>query len=115
MRRWCSARRDEQERIVSDGELEDWPFDQTPNTGAITVRSVLEGDPVLYVSHDLDDAGWQFLDGRPPETAEGRLIGMHHVLRSIQRSVRSPIFPRAGLHGGTAVPIRGSANRIRTR
>jgi hypothetical protein len=59
---------------------EDWPWDQAPNVAALTVRSILEGDPVLYVSHDADDDGWQFLDGRPPEVADGRLIAMRHVL-----------------------------------
>ena len=69
-------------------EPADWPFDQTPNTAAITVRSILEGDPILYVSHDLDDDGWQFLDGRPADTAAGRVIGMHEVLR-IDPTLRS--------------------------
>jgi hypothetical protein len=59
----------------------DWPFDQDPNALAITVRSIVAGDPILFVSHDADDRGWQFLDGREPEAAEGRLIGMAHALR----------------------------------
>ena len=62
-------------------DLDDWPFDQTPTTAALTVRAVLEGDPILYVSHDADDDGWQFLDGRPVEVAEGRVIAMHEALR----------------------------------
>ena len=66
----------------------DWPFDQAPNVGALTVRAILEGDPVLFVSHDADDHGWQFLDGREPDTREGRLIGMHEVLR-IDPTLRS--------------------------
>jgi hypothetical protein len=65
-----------------------WPFDQTPNTAAITVRSILEGAPVLYVSHDADDDGWQFLDGQPADVDEGRVIGMREVL-SIDPSLRS--------------------------
>lgn len=69
-------------------DLAEWPFDQTPNTAAITVRSILEGAPVLYVSHDADDDGWQFLDGRPSDVDEGRVIGMHEVL-SIDPSLRS--------------------------
>jgi len=66
---------------------DDWPWDQAPNVAAITVRSVLEGAPVLHVSHDADDEGWQFLDGRPADIAEGRLIAMHEVLR-IDASLR---------------------------
>ena len=48
--------------------------------GALTVRAVLEGDPILHVSHDIDDHGWQFLDGRDADVAEGRLISMAHAL-----------------------------------
>jgi hypothetical protein len=60
---------------------QDWPFDQAPNVGAITVRAVLEGAPILHVSHDADDHGWQFLDGRDADVAEARLIGMHEALK----------------------------------
>jgi hypothetical protein len=58
----------------------DWPFDQAPNVGAVTVRAVLAGDPILFVSHDADDHSWQFLDGREPDTREGRLICMSDAL-----------------------------------
>ena len=61
-----------------------WPWDQPPNAGAITCRAVLAGAPILHVSHDGDDHGWQFLDGRDhgddQDTSEARIIGMRHVL-----------------------------------
>jgi hypothetical protein len=63
-----------------DEAAADWPFDQAPNVAALTVRSVLEGAPVLMVSHDADDAGWQFLDGRPPEVDEGRIVAMRSII-----------------------------------
>lgn len=59
---------------------DDWPFDQLPNTAAITVRAIVEGDPILHVSHDEDDHGWQFLDGRDVVVEEGRLISMANAL-----------------------------------
>ena len=59
----------------------DWPFDQAPNVAAITVRSILEGAPILHVSHDFDDDGWQFLDGIDVDMAEGRVIGMGTALK----------------------------------
>jgi len=34
--------------------VSDWPFDQTPGTAALTVRAVLDGAPILHVSHDED-------------------------------------------------------------
>jgi hypothetical protein len=60
---------------------DDWPFDQSPDTAAITVRSVLEGNPILLVSHNADDHGWVFLDGRAVDTEEGRVIGLATALR----------------------------------
>ena len=40
-----------------------WPFDQPPNCAVFTLRRIAEGiDPILFVSHDLDDHGWQFWD-----------------------------------------------------
>jgi hypothetical protein len=59
----------------------DWPFDQPPNAAALTVRSILEGDPILHVSHDIDDHGWQFLDGRDVDVDEGRVICMADALK----------------------------------
>ena len=64
-----------------DTDSAEWPFDQAPNVAALTVRSVLEGDPILHVSHDIDDDGWQFLDGRDVDVDEGRVIGMAEALR----------------------------------
>jgi hypothetical protein len=71
-------RRDD--RSDAGGEDSGWPFDQGPNVGALTVRSVLAGDSVLFVSHDADDHGWQFLDGREPDTKEGRIVCMADAL-----------------------------------
>ena len=59
----------------------DWPFDQGPSVAAITVRSVLEGAPILHVVHDAEDGGWQFLDGNDTDAREARLIGMATALR----------------------------------
>jgi hypothetical protein len=37
-----------------------WPFDQPPNCAVLTLRSIVFGGaPILYVSHDADDHGWQ--------------------------------------------------------
>jgi len=57
-----------------------WPFDQGPGVAAVTVLSVLEGDPILHVAHDEDDHGWQFLDGRDVMERDARLISMSNAL-----------------------------------
>lgn len=42
----------------------DWPFDQPPNCAVITQRQIVDGSqPILRVSHDEEDDGWQFLTG----------------------------------------------------
>jgi hypothetical protein len=43
---------------------EPWPWDQRPDCAVITERAIVEdGAPILHVTHDLDDHGWQFLGG----------------------------------------------------
>jgi hypothetical protein len=47
---------------MTDPLLADWPFDQSPNCAVIALRQILDGtSPVLHVTHDADDDGWQFL------------------------------------------------------
>jgi hypothetical protein len=44
-----------------------WKFDQTPDTAALVSKSVVyDGHPILFVTHDEHDHGWQFLDGTEP-------------------------------------------------
>ena len=39
-----------------------WPFDQPRNCAVLITREVLErGEPILHVTHDVDDHGWHFL------------------------------------------------------
>jgi hypothetical protein len=59
---------------------QDWPFDQPPDAAAITVRTVLDGAPILLVSHDADDDGWQFLDGGEVDLDKAALISMAHAV-----------------------------------
>lgn len=41
-----------------------WKFDQDPDCGVITTKGIMnEVTSILYVFHDLDDHGWQFLSG----------------------------------------------------
>ena len=68
-------------RGVTPESTSDWPFDQPPNAAAITVRSVLDGAPILFVSHDEDDDGWQFLDGNEVNQDEARIVGMGTAFR----------------------------------
>jgi hypothetical protein len=53
-----------------------WPFESAPNTASITTRQVLAGIPVLRVSHDADDGGWQFLCGTTNDPDDARVVGL---------------------------------------
>jgi len=56
--------------------MEDWPFEDMPNTAALTTSDVLEANaPILHVTHDADDGSWQFLPGRAVSTSEARVVG----------------------------------------
>ena len=61
-----------------------WLFDQPRNCAAISLRQIVkEGAPVLLVSHDKDDHGWQFLDGSEfPNAADAVIVCMSHVIES---------------------------------
>lgn len=58
-----------------------WPFDQPRNCATVFSKSVLDRSrPILHVSHDEDDHGWQFLDGVSEELEDVVLAGLGHVL-----------------------------------
>jgi hypothetical protein len=60
--------------------VSDWPFEDPPNTAAITTRPVIEdGAPILLVTHDLEDGGWQFLWGTTDDQAEARVVGLGRI------------------------------------
>lgn len=58
----------------------DWKFDQAPNVACITCRSVIEGHPVLVVTHYGDDHSWAFLDGAPADMATALVVAMSDIL-----------------------------------
>ena len=58
-----------------------WPFSDPPNLLIITVKQILHGGkPVLYVVHDADDGGWQFLTGGPFDTADALLVTLKSMI-----------------------------------
>jgi hypothetical protein len=57
-----------------------WPFDQPPNCAVITLRRIADGGPILFVSHDKDDDGWQFLDGDSVGMDEALVVSLKSML-----------------------------------
>jgi hypothetical protein len=57
-----------------------WYFDQPPDAAVLLSRSVAKaGRPILFVAHDADDHGWQFLDGAAPPS-EVILVSMREAV-----------------------------------
>ncbi len=60
---------------------DDWPFDQPRHCAVITLQSIANGsEPILHVTHDKDDHGWQFLSLRDADTEEGCVLGLSCVV-----------------------------------
>lgn len=60
---------------------DDWPFDQAPNVAAVTTRQVIvEGLPILRVTHYEADHSWAFVCGTTDAEIDGRVVGMGEVL-----------------------------------
>jgi hypothetical protein len=60
---------------------EKWPFADPPNMATITVRQILkDGEPILYVTHDADDGGWQFLTGGDVSESDAMVVSLEEML-----------------------------------
>ena len=49
-------------------------------------RSILEALAILYVCHDEEDDGWQFLDGRPVDMPDAALVAIAEIV-GVDRTV----------------------------
>src|SRR5688500_15665 len=59
---------------------ENWPFDDAPNVAVITTRYVTEqGSPILLVSHDEVDGGWQFLPSGAVLEEDARVVALRKI------------------------------------
>ena len=60
---------------------EPWPFEQPPNCAVITLRSIVfGGSPILHVTHDLDDHGWQFLGLEDADAADPAVVSLRSMV-----------------------------------
>jgi hypothetical protein len=65
-----------------NAENNEWPFDQPRNCATMTLRQVMDrSKPILLVSHDEDDHGWQFLDGDPIKMKDAMLVCLEEVVK----------------------------------
>ena len=58
----------------------DWPFDDPENQAGITLDRIMIGNnPILYVTHDADDGGWQFLDGGDVSEEDAMVVSLRQI------------------------------------
>jgi hypothetical protein len=64
-----------------DSANTDWPFDQPPSCAVITLRSIVfGGDPILHVTHDEDDHGWQFLGAGDADPDDAAVVALTEIV-----------------------------------
>ena len=58
-----------------------WPFDQPKNCAVITIQQILDLDlPILFVYHDLDDHGWQFLSNIEIKEKDAKVVSLLNIV-----------------------------------
>ena len=79
-----------------------WPFDQPPNCAVITLRSIVfDGAPILRVSHDEEDHGWQFLDGGDVDMADAAVVSLEEMVGCDPTVFEVADLPRGWIERGS--------------
>ncbi len=61
--------------------LGEWPFEDERRVAVFTTTHVVRaGKPILYVSHDADDGGWQFHSGNLVSTKDMMILALEEIL-----------------------------------
>ena len=61
---------------------EDWRFAEPENLAVLTLRQIVrEGQPILHVTHDSDDGGWQFLGSGDANPDDAVVVALSTVVR----------------------------------
>ena len=61
---------------------DNWPFDQPPDCAVITLRPIIfDGAPILHVTHDSDNHGWQFLGWENANVEQGAVVDLACIVK----------------------------------
>jgi hypothetical protein len=95
-----------------------WKFDQPPNCAVFTLRSIVRGSaPVLHVTHDADDHGWQFLGAETPQESDAMIVGLAEMLAidpTLEMLADLPVGWHAWREHAGAPWTRGPLRGVRT-
>ena len=60
---------------------EHWPFDQPNNCATFTMRQVMDkAEPILLVTHDENDHGWQFIGSTEASMEDAMLVTLKSIV-----------------------------------
>jgi len=65
-----------------EASIEDsqWPFSAPRNEAVITSKGIMDGsDHILFVTHDEEDGGWQFLSGESLSENDAAVVGLGQI------------------------------------
>jgi hypothetical protein len=66
--------------IVKSKKINPWPFDQRRDCATLTMRQVVDGsEPILLVSHDEDDHGWQFIGKTDASMDDAMVVSLEEI------------------------------------
>lgn len=66
---------------LKKSDSDDWPFDQPRNCAVFTIRQILNGlEPILHVTHDSDDHGWQFLGLGDARIEDAAIVSLDEIV-----------------------------------
>lgn len=75
--------------------MSDWVFQDTHDMLVLTTQPVLHGQqPILFVSHDVEDGLWQFLESTTVDAADVRHVALAEIVRrdpSVAELARLPL------------------------
>jgi len=54
-------------------------FQEPPELGVTTTAQILAGSPILVVTHDAEEGGWQFLGGKATDPSDRRTVPLQEI------------------------------------
>jgi hypothetical protein len=79
---WLVRSNDRRKEKVKTNAPDPWPFDQPRNCATFTTRQVVEGlEPILLVSHDAEDHGWQFIGSSDGTMANALIVCLAEIVK----------------------------------
>ncbi len=88
-----------------------WPFDQSRSCAVFVTQAVFAGkEPILHVTHDSDDHGWQFAGPTYNVPENARVLALAEVVRTDSSLLELSKLPVGGTLGDMQLKILGFAN-----